>query len=135
MFRTRGLSLDTSLTPRVALEQSLRELRARGLLKADSIRDVAVVGPGLDFSDKSSGYDFYPQQTLQPFALIDSLVRVGLAPDVRSIRLTTLDLSPRVNEHLAAMRRRAAANQPYVIQLPPMPFSNFPRRASARWAT
>ena len=118
VFRTRGLSLDTSLAPSFALEQALRALLARGLLKAASVRDVAIVGPGLDFSDKSSGYDFYPQQTLQPFALIDSLVRVGLAPDVRSIRLTTLDLSPRVNDHLAAMRRRAAAGQPYVIRLP-----------------
>ena len=118
MFRARGLSLDTSLVPSVAIEQSLRELQARGLLKAGSIRDVAVLGPGLDFSDKSSGYDFYPQQTLQPVAVIDSLVRLGVAEDVRSIRVTTLDLSPRVNEHLAAMRRRAAADQPYVIQLP-----------------
>ena len=118
MFRTRGLSLDTSLAPSVALEQSFRELRARGLVRPGSIRQVAVLGPGLDFSDKSTGYDFYPQQTLQPFALFDSLVRTGLAADVRSIHLTTLDLSPRVNEHLAAMRRRAALDQPYVIRLP-----------------
>ena len=83
-----------------------------------SLRNVAVIGPGLDFSDKSSGYDFYPQQTLQPFALLDSLVRVGLAQDVRSVRLTTLDVSPRVNDHLATMLRRAAADQPYLIRLP-----------------
>jgi hypothetical protein len=118
MFRTRGLSLDTSLAPDFALEQSLRELRARGLVNAGSVRNVAVIGPGLDFSDKSSGYDFYPQQTVQPFALLDSLVRVGLAPDARSVRLTTLDLSPRVNDHLAAIRRRAAAGQPYSFRLP-----------------
>ena len=42
---------------------------------------VAVIGPGLDFSDKNedASYDYYPQQTLQPFALYDSLVRLGLA--------------------------------------------------------
>jgi hypothetical protein len=118
LFRARGLSLDTSMAPGFALEQSLRELTGRGLLKAGSVRDVAVIGPGLDFSDKSSGYDFYPLQTLQPFALIDSLVRVGLAQDARSVRVTTLDLSQRVNDHLAAMRRRAAAGQPYIIRLP-----------------
>jgi hypothetical protein len=32
LFRTRGLSLDTSLAPSFALEQSLRALKARGLL-------------------------------------------------------------------------------------------------------
>ena len=49
MFRTRGLSLDTSLAPSVALEQSLRELRARGLIQAGSVRQIAVLrlaGPG-----------------------------------------------------------------------------------------
>jgi hypothetical protein len=118
LFRTRGLSLDTSFLPNVAIEQSFHDLRRRGLLMPGSVRDVAIVGPGLDFSDKSSGYDFYPQQTLQPFAIIDSLVRAGLIGDASAVSVTTLDLSPRVNEHLAAMRRRAGAGQPYVIRLP-----------------
>jgi hypothetical protein len=118
VFRTRGLSLDTSLLPGFALEQSLAALRARGLMKPGTVRNVAVIGPGLDFSDKSSGYDFYPQQTLQPFALVDSLVRIGLAGSAEDVQVTTLDLSPRVNDHLAAVRRRAAAGEPYVIRLP-----------------
>lgn len=118
LFRLRGLSLDTSLMPGFALERSLGELRARGLVTAGAVRDVAVIGPGLDFSDKSSGYDFYPQQTVQPFALIDSLIRVGLVHDKSALRVTTMDVSPRVNDHLTAMRLRAAAGQPYVIRLP-----------------
>ena len=32
--------------------------------------------------------------------------------------MTTFDLSPRVNQHLDAARRRAQAGQPYVLQLP-----------------
>ena len=83
LFRQRGLSLDTSIQPSFSLEQSLRELRRRRLISEGSVRDVAVIGPGLDFSDKGSGYDFYPQQTLQPFALVDSLVRLGLADSRR----------------------------------------------------
>jgi SAM-dependent methyltransferase len=75
------------------------------------------VGPGLDFTDKAEGYDFYPQQTIQPFALVDSLTRLGLARP-EELRVTTLDLSPRVNRHLAAARQRAMAGEPYVIQLP-----------------
>lgn len=118
LFRDRGLSLDTSFRPSFALEQALIQLRQRGLLKAGTIRDVAVIGPGLDFTDKTSGYDFYPQQTLQPFALIDSLVRIGLVQDPAAVRLTTLDISPRVNDHLRRSRQRATAGQSYRIRLP-----------------
>ena len=118
LFRDRGLSLDTSFRPSFALEQALVQLRQRGFLKSGAIRDVAVIGPGLDFTDKTSGYDFYPQQTLQPFALIDSLVRVGLITSPSTVRLTTLDISPRVNDHLTRSRQRASAGQAYRIRLP-----------------
>jgi hypothetical protein len=118
LFRARGLSLDTSILPSVAIERSLDALRARGLIAAGSIHDVAVIGPGLDFSDKSSGYDFYPQQTLQPFMLMDSLVRLGLIDRTSPARVTTLDLSPRVNDHLARARARASRGLPYLIRLP-----------------
>jgi hypothetical protein len=118
LFRERGLSLDTSFRPSFALEQALVQLQQRDLLKPGTVRDIAVIGPGLDFTDKTSGYDFYPQQTLQPFALIDSLVRIGLVKDPTTVRLTTLDISPRVNDHLNRSRQRAAAGQLYRIRLP-----------------
>ena len=118
VFRDRGLSLDTSFRPSFALEQALVQLRQRGLLKPGTIRAVAVIGPGLDFTDKTSGFDFYPQQTLQPFALIDSLLRVGVIKDPASIRLTTLDISPRVNDHLRRARQRASAGESYRFRLP-----------------
>jgi hypothetical protein len=118
LFRDRGLSLDTSILPNVAIERSLDALRARGLVAAGSIRDVAVIGPGLDFSDKNSGFDLYPQQTIQPFAAIDSLVRLGLTERVDAVRVTTFDLSPRVNDHLARARARASKGAPYVMRLP-----------------
>jgi hypothetical protein len=82
-----------------------------------SVRRVAIVGPGLDFTDKAEGFAFYPQQTIQPFALVDSLGRFDLGqPDI--IRVTTLDLSPRVNGHLESTRARAVRGEPYVVQLP-----------------
>jgi hypothetical protein len=118
LFRARGLSLDTSILPSVSIERSLDALHARGLIASGSIHDVAVIGPGLDFSDKSSGYDFYPQQTLQPFTLMDSLVRLGLIDRTSPARVTTLDLSPRVNDHLARARQRASIGLPYLIRLP-----------------
>jgi hypothetical protein len=118
LFRTRGLSLDTSLLPGFALEQSLQQMRAQRLLMPGSVRRVAVVGPGLDFSDKSSGYDFYPQQTLQPFALVDSLVRLQLADSSPGVEVTTFDVSSRVNDHLRGAHDRANAGSPYVLRLP-----------------
>ena len=117
MYRDRGLSSDTKLTADFALDTALEAIASKGKMAAQSVRRVAIVGPGLDFTDKAEGYDFYPQQTIQPFALVDSLARFGLA-NPGDLRVTTLDLSPRVNGHLDAARARAQSGQPYVIQLP-----------------
>jgi hypothetical protein len=116
LFRDRGLSLDTSILASFAIEQALTKMSNEGLLPPRSIRRVAVIGPGLDFADKNSGYDFYPIQTLQPFTSIDSLLRLGVGP--AEIELTTFDISTRVNDHIQAMQRRARAGTPYVLQLP-----------------
>ena len=118
LFRERGLSLDTSLLPSFALERALQQMQAGGFLASGSIRRVAVIGPGLDFSDKGSGYDFYPQQTLQPFALIDTLRRLNLIGSPADVHITTLDISPRVNDHLSRARAAARRGSPYVVQLP-----------------
>ena len=117
IYQDRGLSSDTRLTADFALDKALEAIAAKGGLAPHSVKRVAIVGPGLDFTDKAEGYDFYPLQTIQPFALLDSLARAGLAaPD--ALRVTTLDLSPRVNGHLEAARARAQGGQPYLIQLP-----------------
>ncbi|HEY2382301.1 MAG TPA: hypothetical protein VGK48_14075 [Terriglobia bacterium] len=118
LFRDRGLSLDTSILPGYAIEQALRMMKNQGLLPPNDIHRVAVIGPGLDFSDKNTGYDFYPVQTLQPFTSIDSLVRLGLAAGPSGIELTTFDISPRVNDHILAMRNRANAGASYLLRLP-----------------
>ena len=117
LYRQRGLSSDTSIRPDFAIDQALAALRSRGLLAPRSVQRVAVVGPGLDFTDKAEGYDFYPQQTTQPFSVIDSLRRGGLADGDR-LALTTIDLSARVNAHLRAAQQRAAAGAGYLLTLP-----------------
>jgi hypothetical protein len=76
LFRDRGLSLDTSILPSFAVQQALERMSNEGLLPPNSIRRVAVIGPGPDFADKNSGYgDFYPVQT-PPAVHID---RFGVA--------------------------------------------------------
>lgn len=118
LFRTRGLSLDTSLIPNYAVEQALAAMKARGLLKPGAVRRVAIVGPGLDFADKDVGFDIYPQQTLQPFAVLDSLRRLGLAPSPGDPEIVLLDISPRIIDHVAQARARAARNIGYTLNLP-----------------
>lgn len=117
LFSTRGLSSDTSLMPNYAIEEALKAIQGRKLLADGGVRRVAIIGPGLDFTDKQEGYDFYPQQSIQPFAVIDSLLRLGLARADR-LQVTTFDLSPRVNDHLERARLRAQGGQAYTLQLP-----------------
>jgi hypothetical protein len=116
LYRDRGLSSDTSIAPNFAIEEALKAMRAKGLLPS-SIRRVAIVGAGLDFADKQEGYDFYPVQTMQPFAVIDSLLRLRLS-SIDEVRVTTLDLGPRVNAHLEGIALQSGRGQPYVLQLP-----------------
>jgi hypothetical protein len=118
LFRTRGLSLDTSLIPNYSIEQALAAMKVRGLLAPGSVRRVAIVGPGLDFADKEVGFDFYPQQTLQPFAVLDSLKRLGLAPSPGDPEMVLLDISPRIIDHVTQARARAAKNIGYTLNLP-----------------
>jgi len=132
IYRTRGLSSDTSLLPNFALEESLKAMQARGLMAAGSVRRVAIIGPGLDFTDKQEGYDFYPQQTIQPFAIIDTLLRLGLARP-EALQVTTFDLSPRVNHHLESTQKRARRGLGYLIQLPRDPQARWKPEAIRYW--
>src|SRR5207244_8364455 len=113
----RDYSSHTILSPDRGIKQSLSVHMHNGLVAAGGVHRVSIVGPGLDFADKRQGYDFYPIQTIQPFAVIDSLIRLGLASPGQ-IRATTFDVSPRVNHHLEAARQRAGEGGAYVLNLP-----------------
>jgi hypothetical protein len=137
LFRDRGVSLDTGIFPNFSIEQALRDLKNRGVLREGQVARVAVIGPGLDFSDKNeeSSYDFYPQQTLQPFALYDSLVRLGLARP-NAVSMSIFDISSRVIDHIQRARERARKNVPntgYVIQLPREVAPPWPADLIAYW--
>lgn len=117
LYRDRGLSSDTAIFPGFAVEQTLQAIKASGSLGDAAVSRVAIIGPGLDFTDKEQGYDFYPLQTIQPFAVADSLLRLELATS-NALQITTFDLSPRVNRHLEMARRRAGAGGEYILTLP-----------------
>ncbi|PYR74076.1 MAG: hypothetical protein DMF87_23875 [Acidobacteria bacterium] len=132
LFRNRGLSSDTSIYAAFAIDAALKDAAAMGVLKQGSVRRVAVIGPGLDFTDKQEGYDFYPVQTIQPFAVTDSLRARNLAAP-RDFQLMTYDLNPRVNDHIAAARQRAARGAGYTIQLPRDPAQQWERDLLGYW--
>jgi len=119
LFRDRGLSLDTGIFPGFSIEQTMRDLKQRGVLREGQVARVAVIGPGLDFIDKTeaSAYDYYPAQTLQPFALYDSLVRLRLAK-ANAVSVSIFDISSQVIEHIQRSRARAGKGTGYIIQLP-----------------
>ena len=116
LYRERGLASDTSVRINFAIEEALRGAYAKAAAAPARIQRVAVIGPGLDVVDKQEGHDFYPPQTIQPFAVVDSLIRLGLA-HADTIHVTTLDVSATVNDHIVEMGRRARAGTPYVMML------------------
>ena len=116
LYRERGLATDSSVRINFAVEVALRRARTEGTVTTP-VRRVGIIGPGLDFVDKQEGYDFYPPQTIQPFAVIDSLVRLGLA-DAETIQIVTFDVSTRVNGHIEEIARRARGAMASVLHLP-----------------
>ncbi len=117
LYAARGLSVDTSLLPNFAIEDTLRALLRKGVLSPGAIHRVAIVGPGLDFADKRGGYDYYPLQTIQPFAILEAVARLGLG-GVDELEISAFDLNPAVIAHIREAARRARAGLAYTIQLP-----------------
>jgi SAM-dependent methyltransferase len=117
VFRDRGIALDTKILSSFGMSAALRDMKNRGAVSEGAINRVAVIGPGLDFTDKGFGYDFYPLQTLQPFAIYDSLVQLGLAK-AGKIDIVAFDISSEVLDHLRGARERAKRGEGYVVQLP-----------------
>ena len=113
VFRARGLSTDTSILSGYSVSVALDAVAKQQLLLPAGVVRAAVVGPGLDFTNKADGYDFYPEQSIQPFALVDTLRRLRLAAP--ALRVTAFDVSERVNRHFQAARARTG---PYVLTLP-----------------
>jgi len=134
LFRDRGVSLDTRIIPDYSIEQTLRDLKQRGVLREGQVSRAAVIGPGLDFIDKNeaSAYDYYPEQTVQPFALVDSLLRLRIAK-ANAVRVSVLDISSAVLDHLLQARERAAKGVGYTIQLPRDLGPPWPHQLLAYW--
>lgn len=132
LFATRGLSVDTSLLPNFALEETLGAMIRKGALRERSMRRIAIIGPGLDFTDKRDGYDFYPLQTLQPFAVVEAVgrLRLGKAED---LDVVCLDLNPAVIAHIQKLAERGRVGQAYAVELPRDPRADWSPEAISYW--
>src|SRR5579862_249730 len=133
LYQSRGLSADTSLLVNYALEDTLRTLVDKGVIAEGKIHRVAIIGPGLDFTNKHNGYDFYPLQTIQPFAVMESVLRLKLG-DPDGIAVVAMDLNPAVNAHIAKLNRDAVAGRFYTLQLPRDTGADWPTGAVNYWA-
>jgi len=132
LFETRGLSVDTSLLPNFALEETLRAMLRKGALTPGSMRRIAVIGPGLDFTDKRDGYDFYPLQTLQPFAVLEGVARLELGK-AEDLQVVCLDLNSAVIAHVQKLAEHGRAGQTYNLQLPRDPKAEWSPEAVSYW--
>jgi hypothetical protein len=101
LYRTRGLSTDTSIDANYVAYLSLATLRR---LEPDrQIRSVLIVGPGLDLAPRTGLIEAGPPQSYQPFAVMDALVATGLSAR-DALRVTTADINPRVSEWVSRVR-------------------------------
>ncbi len=132
LYQDRGLSVDTSLLPNYAVEDTLRAMLRKGAIQPGAIHRILVIGPGLDFTDKRDGYDFYPLQTIQPFAMLEAVARLGLGK-AEGIAVVTADLNAAVNAHVARLAQRGRASQPYTVQLPRLVSAEWSPEAVAYW--
>ncbi len=105
LYQTRGLSTDSAVEAGYAVAEGLSALRS--LEPARRIQRVAVIGPGLDLAPRTAHVDDVPPQSIQPFAVIDALLSLGLA-ELGALDVLCLDVNPRVVHHLAAARRGEA---------------------------
>jgi SAM-dependent methyltransferase len=97
LYRERGLSTDTAVEAGYVVHLGLATLKA--LESTRRIRRVLIVGPGLDLAPRTGLLEAGPPETYQPYAVVDSLVSLGLSA-VGELVVTGADVNPRVVSHI-----------------------------------
>lgn len=101
LYRQRALSTDTSVEAGYLVHLGLGTLRA---LDAERrIRRVLVVGPGLELAPRTGLLEVAPPQSYQPYAVLDSLLALGLAR-LGDVSVFCADVNPRVVDHVRAAK-------------------------------
>ena len=98
-----------------AMSETLHALKNSAAAPAH-VRRVAVISPELDFSGRPDGYDFYPPQTIQPFAILEAVERLDMAR-ASEVQLSLIDMNPFALSHLRGMTVKLRSGR-YILQLP-----------------
>lgn len=120
-----AVSPETSLLINFAIEDTLRALKTSRALPSH-LQRIAVIGPGLDLAGDPEVYDFCPPQSIQPFAVLETVLRLDLASPA-DVEVTAVDVNPFVLAHLRTSLGKARTGQRYLLQLP--------HRLEAGWNT
>ena len=102
---------EASLMTDFAIESTLKTLKDKGEIKTH-IRRIAVIGPGLDHGGTGDGFDFLPLQMVQPFAVLEAVLRLGIAQP-SEVQVIAFDLNPWV---LAQAKSGKGKSAHYVVQ-------------------
>ncbi len=105
LYRTRAHSTDTQIEAGFGVDTALALI---GQIEEQSGRKrrfsrVLIVGPGQDLAPRTGLLDQLAPQSFQPFTLLDSLRRLGLA-DPRGLNVHCVDVNQRVIDHIDALR-------------------------------
>jgi len=102
LYRQRGLSTDTAVEAGYLVHLGLATLKE--LEPSRRIRRVLIVGPGLDLAPRTGLLEPGPPESYQPYAVVDSLVSLGLAR-LDDLIVIGADVNPRVVDHLETAAR------------------------------
>lgn len=93
LYQKRAHSTDSAAAANYAIHSGLSTLAGA------RIRRVLVIGPGMDIAPRTALDDSDPPQSLQPYLVADTLLRLGLA-QAGDLRVDCADINPRVLRHL-----------------------------------
>jgi hypothetical protein len=80
-----------------------------------TVNKVLIIGPGLEFINTEIGTDV-SQQMYEPFAIMDSLIKSGLA-DPSVLEMDLMDINPHVTRHIKKAKEAANQGESYPLTI------------------
>lgn len=127
---SEAIPAEASLMASFAVDEALRNLKGKGAV-TNHIRRIAVIGPGLDFAGQPDGFDTCPLQTVQPFAVLEAVLRHGLAQP-SEVQVAAFDLNPWVLGRIRSAPSKGRAAE-YVLQVGRPGAAQWNAAASGYW--